>query len=579
MRNCDVLIVLVVTVISSCSSPRLSRQLDAAESLMNECPDSSLAIIRSIDTLSIRSKSAYARYSLLHSMALDKNYIDTTNLSVIQPAVDYYNRHGSAIHKFQSLYYLGRIQCNRGDFNGAAISFSRAESIVEEVSDNESKGLLYMAFAQIYNKTRNKEKEEKYVKKGIRAFELAGDVKHGNLSSGRLAVLYYGKQEWGKADSLFKVGIEQAKEDTVAMSVFLSNYARFKVVQPNPDPENAIKLLKDLVSLYKQPLSLTDYCVWAYASALIGDYETCSRIESQLENLDGSSRNKVLYWLYRIEQNRGNYEKALAYNIESNANNSETIDQLLSDSVEQSLHNYYAVEAQNLKRDAHIFRLRMTLVLLGICIALILLLAGIRNRQLWKEKETERLLKIGEETNKLLKQSNEDLQRRKNEIEIENFDLHDQVTRIKLSTKELEDVLKSLRSVYVSTYKDKFSAIGDLCNAYIDSNDRTDRKEFIVRKVENLIAFIGNDDKLHSRFENQINKDLNNIVKRLKADLGNVDKKESRFICYCIVGFTPEMIGSILGLSISNVYTKKSRLKDRIRSLDSPYREEYLMML
>ena len=143
----------------------------------------------------------------------------------------------------------------------------------------------------------------------------------------------------------------------------------------------------------------------------------------------------------------------------------------------------------------------------------------------------------------------------------------------------METTLEDLRQTYVSTYKDKFSAIGELCNAYMNSNSRSDKKEYIVRRVEKLIAYISDDDKLHAQFESQINRDLNNIVKHLKADLGDVDKKESRFICYCIVGFEPEMIGSILGLSVSNVYTKKSRLKERIRGLDSPYKDEYLRML
>ena len=151
--------------------------------------------------------------------------------------------------------------------------------------------------------------------------------------------------------------------------------------------------------------------------------------------------------------------------------------------------------------------------------------------------------------------------------------------------------LPGLRKNYANTYKGKFTAIGSkqqrevvkfrsLQPQQIIKIQLTgDNKDYIFRKVENLIAYISDDDKLHMRFENQINKDLNNIVKHLKSDLGDIDKKESRFICYCIVGFDPEMIATILGLSLSNVYTKKSRLKERVRNMDSPYKEDYLRML
>lgn len=560
-----ILIPIVLYIVSACANHHFQSVLADIETYIQERPDSALVVLESIPRESLGPRELQAHYSLLHAAALDKNYIDTTDVNVVMPAVEYYRKHGTADERLKSYFYLGRIQENSGDFNAAAVSFSIGERYASEASDIQMQGLLYMAFADIYNQTRNRAKEEEYVIKGIRAFEEVGDVKHCNLSSGRLAIIYYSGQNWNKADSLFKVGIEQAKEDTVAMSVFLSNYARMKVVQPNQDPLGAIDLLRKLSFSYKHPLSLTDYGVWAYAASLVGDERTCSQIESQLERLDESHRNTILYWLYRIEQNRGNYEKALEYNIESNAQNSMLIDSLLSDSIGQTLQNYYSTEDINLKRETHILKLQLTLVALGLCFIFLIVLGYLKYKKDKREKEVDRLLKIGEESNKLLMQANEELQ--------------GQVSSLRQNTGKLENTLEELRKAYVATYKDKFSAIGELCNAYMDSSKRTDKNDFIARRVENLIAYISDDDKLHMRFENQINKDLNNIIKHLKADLGDIDKKDSRFICYCIVGFEPEMIGSILGLSISNVYTKKSRLKERIRGLDSPYKEEYLRML
>ena len=81
-------------ICSSCSNKFLSGKLDTAESVINERPDSTLAIIKSIDTLSLNSKAMKARYSLLHAMALDKNYIDTTDVNIVMPAVEYYQKHG-----------------------------------------------------------------------------------------------------------------------------------------------------------------------------------------------------------------------------------------------------------------------------------------------------------------------------------------------------------------------------------------------------------------------------------------------------------------------------------------------------
>ena len=57
-------------------------------------------------------------------MALDKNYIDTTDVSVVMPAVDYYKRCGSADEKLRSYFYLGRIYQNAGKLDKAAVAYS-----------------------------------------------------------------------------------------------------------------------------------------------------------------------------------------------------------------------------------------------------------------------------------------------------------------------------------------------------------------------------------------------------------------------------------------------------------------------
>ena len=56
-----------------------------------------------------------------------------------------------------------------------------------------------------------------------------------------------------------------------------------------------------------------------------------------------------------------------------------------------------------------------------------------------------------------------------------------------------------------------------------------------------------------------------------------VISKDARFICYSIVGFDTNTISMLLGISPANVYTRRSRLKDRIRHLESPYKDQYQM--
>ena len=95
----------VMAAFSSCADEGADCALDAAESVIWSRPDSALSEIESIDTLSLQTKARKARCSLLLTMALDRNNIDTAGMSVLRPALRYYERHGTDDDKMKVSYY------------------------------------------------------------------------------------------------------------------------------------------------------------------------------------------------------------------------------------------------------------------------------------------------------------------------------------------------------------------------------------------------------------------------------------------------------------------------------------------
>ena len=243
----------------SCSSRQTAATLNDVETYIQQRPDSALATIRAIDTTTLTTRSLRAHYALLHAMALDKNWIDTTDVNVVMPAVDYYAKHGTADQKMKAYYYLGRIQYNGHDPNSAIISYTQAEIVSGESQDEGFKGLLALAMSDIYKNAHYADKEQEYVEKGMDLLQRAKDTARYNLSIGLLAMAYQEKNEWGMADSLYRQVIELAQRDTAAMRMFLVRYAAMKVVQPDVDPKGAINLLNRLYSDYKASLSISPY--------------------------------------------------------------------------------------------------------------------------------------------------------------------------------------------------------------------------------------------------------------------------------------------------------------------------------
>ncbi len=175
-KSNSVLYSLLILFLCSCidDSP-LKTTLEKAHSIIEEHPDSSLAILQGIDIRALDSKALKADYSLLMSTALDKNYIDIRDFSVLQPALDYYPRRGTATQKLKTFYYQGVIYNNQGDIASAVMSFKKALKEGDASEDLLCKGKAHVALGEMYSQLYH---HNEYADNNIKAaeyFKAAGD--------------------------------------------------------------------------------------------------------------------------------------------------------------------------------------------------------------------------------------------------------------------------------------------------------------------------------------------------------------------------------------------------------------------
>lgn len=123
--------------------------MDRAERLISEAPDSALTVLKSIDRDALHGDREQARYALLMSMALDKNYVDTTSFDILQPAIDYYLKKGSTDEKLRTYYYQGRIYQNRCEYDSALYCFLNGKDFLHYAADSMTAANLLVAEAAI----------------------------------------------------------------------------------------------------------------------------------------------------------------------------------------------------------------------------------------------------------------------------------------------------------------------------------------------------------------------------------------------------------------------------------------------
>lgn len=155
----SLLLLLAVLMLSSSypyGNPAPRRTLRILMPLLerSEKVDSCLTVLRSIDTTTLTRPADKARWSLLYAMALDKNYIDTTDLSVLQPAIDHYTHwtHLNRLDKFYTWYYKGRIEENARIYDASLNSYLHAERYMK-ATDDVYRTRLYFGFERVYAKS------------------------------------------------------------------------------------------------------------------------------------------------------------------------------------------------------------------------------------------------------------------------------------------------------------------------------------------------------------------------------------------------------------------------------------------
>ena len=146
------LVTVALFIMVSCNNhSRHWATINQVESFIEEYPDSALMTLQGLNTYELRGEEEKAKYSLLLSMAFDKNYIDKTDFRTLEPAINYYQENGSSTDRLRMSYYRGRIYQNRGDDAAAMNCYMYAMEQGYNSDDIRTKARLLVAQGNIYN--------------------------------------------------------------------------------------------------------------------------------------------------------------------------------------------------------------------------------------------------------------------------------------------------------------------------------------------------------------------------------------------------------------------------------------------
>ena len=213
MKNILSLLLLLLAFTACGDKKAVTDVLNRAESVMNEHPDSALNLLRTLTFDDFQKEKNRARYALLHSQALDKNYIDVTSDSLISVAVEYYKDKDDVRSKFLSCYYMGRVHANGERYLQATSCLMESEQLVEEVGDDYLSGLLYSEMGRIYRLYYDYPKSLEAHQKAAEYYERAGMIRHRNYMWRYQSQVCRNMNKFDESEWLLQKSLASAKEE------------------------------------------------------------------------------------------------------------------------------------------------------------------------------------------------------------------------------------------------------------------------------------------------------------------------------------------------------------------------------
>ena len=236
MKRISFIIATILVCFIGCAPKSVRHTLSDIETFIQERPDSALSILDTMDRASLTTSRSRAHHALLHAMALDKNFIDVSDDSIAQVAVDYFSKHGPQKYHARSLYYLGLAYYYQEDYNKAIVEFTKAEEVAE-ACDSLYLGMIKGGQAFVYKKTYNPIEEINCLNKAYEIYSSLSSKYYEDVTKLTLVHSLYNQNHIEQAnlllsdllnDTNLNHKVKLASEITIAFtSILLNNEDEF----------------------------------------------------------------------------------------------------------------------------------------------------------------------------------------------------------------------------------------------------------------------------------------------------------------------------------------------------------------
>ena len=150
--------------------------LEQAEKVMSEHPDSALFLLEQVATPEKMPERDYATWCLLITEARDKNYIEHTSDSLINVAIQYFEKKKDINRLAEAYYCQGRVLSELSVSEEALTAYLKAKELVRETSDRDLEARINNHLGTLYWENRKFKESLVCYQKSYRNYKICRDT-------------------------------------------------------------------------------------------------------------------------------------------------------------------------------------------------------------------------------------------------------------------------------------------------------------------------------------------------------------------------------------------------------------------
>lgn len=601
---------LACFLVASCSDGGAMRRLDAADSLLDDRPDSALSVVRGIDAARLHTEEGRARHSLLLSLAMLKTGEISGLDSVLRPAVEYYGLSDTPSREAMLTHFAqGAASELAGNRAEAIRIYDDVFSLACGKDSVFYKGLARMHQGQIYGENFQTREELQRSIEGLYYIRKSGREDYIKDALYHMGKVYVHNDMLDRGESVLDSALSMTDAGDMAGRNRIGLLLAF-IAEMKGDLKESARMTEEVINSDPEALDEDEWYSYARSLAGSGDIEKARSVMSELACPDDyAMRTSYFHTLRVMAEDEGRIVEALAWS--DSAVKYSNI-RVMEEQGRDILRDQHALDLEEIVFEKELSDKRKSIIVLLWTVIILgsLVLGGgmysgwrylkTRQRKQLEEKDRE-IEKIREcqekdqDTIAALVGQLEETNMKRLHLEDKNREIEDMLRRIKaergnvVNTEEKEKIEKEIvaleeehRNLLVKTeslrnesceleesLRNNFVKIHHFAVEYCAAAGVKKPGDLKKPEIAEVLRSYMSDEGMRS-IERQINFSMEGLMEKLRT-VKSLNEDDLKIIKLCLCGFDYKMISLITGINAKTVSGKKTRIIEKILNSKSEH--------